>query len=575
MTIEKVKLRVALDDFRMARRRAALKNVFARISGRKESEELLSFEEAHKILKGSERVYRGTQEIPVDAIIGSVGRYTDFTRGFLPKRTSDAERWAKVKVKMFHGGGVPPIEVFQIGEAYFVLDGNHRVSIARQTGQKTIPANITEIETKVPLTPDDKPDDLIVKAELTDFFIQTKLDNTRPDTPFAVTLPGQYRYLLRQISRCQDDFQCDFIEAAERWHDEVFIPIIRSITESGLMRDFPNRTETDLYAWILRWREKIETSLGREIDLRVLAESFVEEISPHPSHIVARIQKKIRDILTPDPLEEGPAPGKWRAKTTATHSEGHLLSDFLVPVSGSDASWVSVQQAIRMAGREGDRLHGLHIVASKSDLESPNALAIKEKFENKCKEAGLTADFLIDHGKVPRKVCEMAVWSDMVILNNAHPPGAKPIRKLASGLHTIVRRCSRPILAVPQMNAKFERLLLAYDGSPKAKEALFIAAYLAGKWSLGLDVLFVTEQFTLKANPLKQARLYLESRDINAIYHHEKGVASQVTLQMSETYDSDIILTGGYGHSPVIEAVVGSTVDAILRKSKVPVMICR
>jgi hypothetical protein len=83
--------------------------------------------------------------------VGSVGRYDDFTRSFLPRRDSDAGRWARVKAATLDLTGLPPIEVYQIGQAYFVLDGNHRVSVARQLGAPTIQAYVTEVPDQSPL----------------------------------------------------------------------------------------------------------------------------------------------------------------------------------------------------------------------------------------------------------------------------------------------------------------------------------------------------------------------------------------------------------------------------------------
>ena len=100
-----------------------------------------------------------------DAIVGSVGRYADFTRSFLPRRESSARRWAAVRTALPDVAAFPPITVYQVGEAYFVLDGNHRVSVARQAGATHIPAYVTEIETPVPLTPDARPDELICQAK--------------------------------------------------------------------------------------------------------------------------------------------------------------------------------------------------------------------------------------------------------------------------------------------------------------------------------------------------------------------------------------------------------------------------
>src|SRR5512138_3988872 len=163
----------AVVDFQEARRRASIQEILARLRGK--SNQLLSYDEVAEKLKLRARAESGTRDIPLDAIVGSVGRYTDFTRTFLPRRGDDQERWARVKAAMEEDAGLPPIDVYKVGQAYFVIDGNHRVSIAKQQGAKTIEAHIIEVQTPVPFAPNTQPDDLIIKAEYTDFLEATHL----------------------------------------------------------------------------------------------------------------------------------------------------------------------------------------------------------------------------------------------------------------------------------------------------------------------------------------------------------------------------------------------------------------
>ena len=120
-------------------------------------------------LRGRETSARTLNEIPVAAIVGSVGRYKEFTRDFLPQKSINADRWIRVKMAMTGSGGVPPIEVYRIGESYFVLDGNHRVSVAREMGLSHIEAYVNEVATKAPLPPHTRPDELILQAEYAEF----------------------------------------------------------------------------------------------------------------------------------------------------------------------------------------------------------------------------------------------------------------------------------------------------------------------------------------------------------------------------------------------------------------------
>lgn len=122
----------AINDFRKARNQAILKVIIARFTG--EYTELLSNESVRQKLKGRSSADQGLQKIPLNAIIGSAGRYSDFTRDFLPRFDANEDRWTRVKVVITGAIGLPPIEVYQIGETYFVKDGNLRVSVARQPG---------------------------------------------------------------------------------------------------------------------------------------------------------------------------------------------------------------------------------------------------------------------------------------------------------------------------------------------------------------------------------------------------------------------------------------------------------
>ena len=131
MAPDQFKFQMAIQDFQSARQKAGIQEVLARITGK--STRLLSYEEVAEKLKLHARTERGIQQVPLDAIVGSVGRYTDFTRTFLPRRAGDQQRWANVKTAFLeYDANLPPIELYKVGEVYFVVDGNHRVSIAKQ-----------------------------------------------------------------------------------------------------------------------------------------------------------------------------------------------------------------------------------------------------------------------------------------------------------------------------------------------------------------------------------------------------------------------------------------------------------
>ena len=569
----------AVQDFRRARRQADLQEITARLTGK--SAELLPYEDVRRKLKAEVATRRGLEDIPLDAIVGSVGRYADFTRSFLPRQDSDEERWARVKVKVTDLGGLPPIEVYQIGEVYFVSDGNHRVSVARQVGATHIQAYVTEVRTKVPLSPDTQPDDLIVKAEYADFLEHTHLDELRSETDLSMTAPGQYKILQEHIEvhryfmGLEQKREIPYEEAVGHWYDEVYWPVVQVIRQRGILRDFPERTETDLYLWVSEHRAALGQELGWEIGTDEAAADLAAQFSPRPQRVVARVSEKLLDAVTPDELQAGPPPGQWRREQLAARRDDRLFADILVPVSGEEIGWHALEQALVVARREGAQLHGLHVVPSEVQRDSEETQAVQAEFNRRCQAAGIPGELVLAVGEVPREICERARWTDLVVVNLAYPPAPQPLARLSSGFRTLIRRCARPVLAVPETSSRLSRALLAYDGSPKADEALFVATYLSGKWNIPLVVVTVIETGRTTSDALARAQRYLKTHGVQATFAKESGPVAEAILRTAEEHESDLIIMGGYGLGPVLEVVVGSAVDQVLRESRQPMLICR
>jgi hypothetical protein len=90
--------------------------------------------------------------IPLKAIVGSVDRCTDYTRSFLPLKDSDQARWTRVAKALVGEKPLPPIRVRKVGQVYFVIDGHHRVSVARQLGLSHLEARVSQAETGAPVS---------------------------------------------------------------------------------------------------------------------------------------------------------------------------------------------------------------------------------------------------------------------------------------------------------------------------------------------------------------------------------------------------------------------------------------
>jgi ParB-like nuclease domain len=208
------------------------------------------------------QTYRGLKDVPIADIRGSVGRPNDFDASFLPVRPTMRERWAKLDTAMRRGEAIPPIEVYHLGDIYFVKDGHHRVSVARRLGWRTIPARVIEVRTRAPLTGDMDGAALLKAREYVDFLERTQLDRVRPEASIEVSRLGRYDRILEDILGhryflgLQQYREVDMAEASASWYDNVYKPIADLIREYDILKHFPGRTEADLYLWITaRWLE--------------------------------------------------------------------------------------------------------------------------------------------------------------------------------------------------------------------------------------------------------------------------------------------------------------------------------
>jgi hypothetical protein len=140
-------------DFTRARRRARLRAVVARIRREHTSNRLLSFDDVRRELVANNRLHRGTRVVEADEIVGSVGRWDEFDRSFLPARASVGHKGKRIDRAFQRGEDLPPVELYEIGDAYFVVDGHHRVSVARYHHVPTLEAAVAQFRPKLPAAP--------------------------------------------------------------------------------------------------------------------------------------------------------------------------------------------------------------------------------------------------------------------------------------------------------------------------------------------------------------------------------------------------------------------------------------
>ncbi len=234
--------------------------------------------------------------------MGSVNRYVDFNRRFYPLQDNDEGRWARLKM-VVEEEGLMPIDVFKIGGMYFVMDGNHRVSIARQNDAAHIEAFVTELRTKIKLTENDDIHDVIMRAEHFELLEDTRLDKLRPEMDIKVTIPGSYRKIYEHIEvhryymGLEKNREITMDEAVTSWTDNVYLPAVHAIRDYKVLDDLPNRTEADLYLWLKKHQVRLTGNFKNLVEEGLVVQDLVARYSKKPYRVLVRIFDKSLRII--------------------------------------------------------------------------------------------------------------------------------------------------------------------------------------------------------------------------------------------------------------------------------------
>lgn len=286
----------AVQQFRQARRKAELRALLAKIT--RKQDDLLVFDEVRKTLTLAHPDKELLKDIPLDSIVGTVSRYHDFNRQFYPLTDSDEDRWARVK-ELVELQGLDPIEVYQVGDVYFVLDGNHRVSVARQLDAGTIQAYVKEFRAPVDVNPEDNLEDVVLRLEHKELMEDTCLDEICPDVEIRVTLPGRYHEILQHVEvhryfmGLEQEREIPLEEAVASWVNNVYLPAVQAIREQKVLEDFPERTETDLYLWLKKHQWELEQALKRDVPDWDAAQDLKQKFSQSFMQRVRRLWERI------------------------------------------------------------------------------------------------------------------------------------------------------------------------------------------------------------------------------------------------------------------------------------------
>ena len=256
-------------DYSRARAKAFLNRIWAVISG--QPTHLLSYDEVREKLHVGGPIYRGVKTVRVDQIAGSLNRYHEFDRVFLPASDKLEERWTSVNRAFYQEISLPPVVLYKVGEVYFVVDGHHRVSVARRQGQIYIEAEVRECATRVNITPNIRAEDLEILENKVHFLERTSIDELIPEANIKLTIPDGFDRMLEHIAVHRYfmglDWKRDISEeeAIRHWYDTVYMPIVRVIRETDILSEFPNKTEGDLYLWVLDHQRYLAEEQGETL----------------------------------------------------------------------------------------------------------------------------------------------------------------------------------------------------------------------------------------------------------------------------------------------------------------------
>ena len=269
------------EDFEKAKTRGRIQSVLSTLAWK--NSDLLSFYAVTDLIKPRNETYRGMRTIPISQIIGSEGRYQDFSQAFYPKKELLRSRWRSIDGAVKQYIILPPISVYKVGQWYFVRDGNHRVSVAKAQGVEFIDAEVVELDSEIPLEAGLTMKQL--RRRVTHYerkrFIEQYSPDYLPMDQIVFSSPSSYaepvehiqvhRYYINQGKRETLSFEA----GARSWYENVYKPIIEEVRLQKLLAAFPGTTEADLYMWIVRhWDNLKHMSGSHEVSIESAASDY-------------------------------------------------------------------------------------------------------------------------------------------------------------------------------------------------------------------------------------------------------------------------------------------------------------
>ena len=278
-----------------------------------------------------------------------------------------------------------------------------------------------------------------------------------------------------------------------------------------------------------------------------------------------------------------------------------MIKNILVPIDGSDHAMAALEYSLWLAENFNGTLFGQHVIDTVSiegtffhdisgslgfepyldfstkmrEVLEERGKSMLEEFRQRCSEKGVRHEAFLDMGIIANEICERSRVADLVVLGHRGINEEFSTGLLGSTADGVTRKCPRPVFVSTKRFKIIERPILAYDGSQRASSAMESAAEFCTQLDLPLTVLYVPKEDRIADRVLGEAKSYLGSYGIQVRYEIAKGYPEQKIVDYLMNFSFDLLFIGAYGHRRIIELVIGSTTEYVLRKSPCPVFLKR
>ena len=417
----------------------------------------------------------------------------------------------------------------------------------------------------------------------------------RPEADVRVSVPGQYKELEDHIAvhRCYLEANevkiCRTIpEAARYWYDEAYLPVIETVRERGILRDFPGCTETDFYLWITENQERLRDELGWSINSASVISNLAGEIGRGSWSIHIRKPKQL--LSSPKSAKRQSRKGRqrWMQQRFLNRYSQYLFTDILVPVSWDSGLAPGVQEPLNQAlivalleggeragiDQEGAQLLGLAISEGDSPPDDAAVQAIREAFEKSCRDAGVDGALAIEEGHAVSKISERAIMSDLIVLDRRFLSADQNQEKGAPDRLRSLKQAGRPVLLAGESTSPLKRILLALEGREGIDSTLFLTTYLAERWDSELIVLSDAKREHDEEGENDRVQQYLAMHEVEAPFLFTDKLKATAIVDIANAQECDLIVMNWPATGRIIGRASDDMIDLLLDICQQPVLIC-